>query len=123
MVKKGDRYGAFILVGQSIKDQTTHYHWCYGTSGNGVFDANDPAVESSRRLRRLGTQEGAVAFGPFELEWSGDSKGLGYIYYAKMPGDEVRPDDLAICVTEENSFENIRPDDAKWKYRRHRFDE
>ncbi len=120
LVRKDGVYGAFVLTAQSLKPETAEFVWRYGTDTAGGFNTNDPNVKASDAPKSVQKRKGdlIIQFGPFEICWSRGGEGKGWIYYGKFPGDELAENDLAICVTDENSFNRIRPQDAKWQYRR-----
>ena len=120
LVRKGDVYGCFMLTEQSAKPETASFVWRHGTDAAGGFDPEDPGVEGSDVAKSVQNRQGnrMIEFGPFEIQWSGSLGGQSWIYYAKSPGDELMKDDLAICVTEEESCDAVRPRDPKWQYRR-----
>ena len=131
LVKLGDIYGAFMLVEQNPRSSTAGkerawYVWRFRIGGDGTFDVSDPAVKCSTKpqLYNLTTEE--ITFGPFgrfgSALWSSSGKdGVGYLYYPTMPGNETE-ESLAICMTNETSFDDINPRDIKWIYKRHPFD-
>jgi hypothetical protein len=120
LVRKGEVYGAFVLTSQSSTPEAARFIWRYGTDSAGGFNTGDPGVTSSIDPKPTEKPHGApvIRFGPFEITWSGGPNGAGWIYYAKTPGDKLAADDLAICVTDERSMNNLRPRDKKWQYRR-----
>ena len=120
LVRKGTVCGCFMLAAQSAKPETAQFVWRYGTDAAGGFDTSDPNVKCSDVPKNVQNRKGdlMIEFGPFEVWWSGSLGDKGWIYYAKSPGDELSKNDLAICVTEERSFDTIRPRDSKWQYRR-----
>jgi hypothetical protein len=120
LVRKGEVYGGFVLMAQGGSPKTAQFHWRYGTAANGEFDVSDASVTCSNVVKDIQNRGGElmIEFGPFELEWSCNSRGKGWIYYTKSPGDELKENDLAICVTNEQSFDMVRPHDLKWQYRR-----
>jgi hypothetical protein len=66
----------------------------------------------------------AVKFGPFEIPWSGNDLGWGYIYfdYNPDPPDRSGHDVLRICSTDVKTLELIDARDAQWNYKSHRDD-
>jgi len=120
LVRKGAVYGCFMLTAQSAKPGTAQFIWRCGTDITGGFETSDPSVKWSNDPKKVQNRKGnlMMEFGPFEIWWSGSLGDKGWIYYAKSPGDELAKNDLAICVTEECSFDTIRPRDSKWEYRR-----
>ena len=120
LVRKGEVYGCFMLTAQSAKPETAKFVWRCGTDATGGFDTSDPNVKWSDDPESIQNRKGhlMIEFGPFEIWWSGSLGDKGWIYYAKGPGDELAKNDLAICVTEERSFDTIRPRESKWHYRR-----
>ena len=120
LVRKREVYGCLMLTAQSAKPETAQFVWRYGTDATGGFDTSDPNVKWSDAPKSVQNRKGdlMIKFGPFEIWWSGSLGDKGWIYYAKSPGDELTKNDLAICVTEERSFDTIRPRDSKWQYRR-----
>jgi hypothetical protein len=120
LVRKGKTYGGFILTAQSEKPETAKLVWRWGTDAASGFDTSGPNVKWSDDPKSVQNRKGnlTIEFGPFEICWSASLGGKGWIYYAKSPGDELRKNDLAVCVTEENLFDTIRPGDPKWQYRR-----
>lgn len=120
LVRKDGMYGAFILTAQSLKPETAEFVWRYGTDNTGGFNTSDPVVKRSSAPKSVQNRKGElmIEFGPFEIQWSRGAGGKGWIYYGKAPDDELAENDLAICVTDEQSFDRIRPQDTKWQYRR-----
>lgn len=125
LVHKGGRYGAFVLTRQSREPRTAWFRWRSGTDATGGFDLGDPDVRGSDspiEVTKRGRHTYLIKFAQFEIEWSSGPEVTGWIYYARDPGDTLTPYDLAICVTDAKSFDEIRPRDEKWTYRRSRVD-
>ena len=138
LLKKNDTYGGFIFTSQLAsklrlgfrrglpmiyKDKSQHrasFVWRLGADDNGSFDTGDRQVEWSDKPRPVRNRGGEwmIEFGPFALEWSRNTDDTGWIYYTKSAIHELDEDDLAICVTNLRSFEEVNPRDTKWQYRR-----
>jgi hypothetical protein len=122
LVRKGQVYGAFMIERQRQRPEEASYVWAYGADGRRPLDAADPeATRSSSPATTVDRHgERRVEFGPFSVEWSAgpSSSGWGWLYYPRAPGDPLTEDDVAICVTDAESFHGIRPADSRWVYRR-----
>ena len=116
LVRKEELYGAFVLTSQSMKPEAAQFIWRYGTDRDGVFNTSSSSVKWSDDPKQIENRQGElmIEFGPFEIMWSG----TGWIYYSRFPGDKTARGDLAICVTDGRSLDDIRPLDRKWQYRR-----
>ncbi len=116
LVRKENLYGAFVLTTQSMKPETAQFIWRYGIDRDGTFNTRSSSVKWSNDPKQIENRQGElmIEFGPFEILWSG----TGWVYYSRSPGDKMVRGDLAICVTDERSLDNIRPLDKKWQYRR-----
>jgi hypothetical protein len=116
LVRKGKYYGGFMLTAQSAKPDTAQFVWCYRTDRDGRFSTSDSSVKWSDNPKQLENRNGElmIEFGPFEIQWSA----TGWIYYSKCPGDRLIKNDLAICVTDERTLDDILPREKKWQYRR-----
>ncbi len=111
LVHKNSNYGAFILDKQDVNPEETSYTWYYGIDGKGTFDKKLSTVKS-------GSGSGAqINFGPFNIEWSGHTKGSGWLYYSKNDGEQKKSQDLYICVTEHKTLEGIDATSPKWIYK------
>ena len=82
-----------------------------------MSDASVTGSDTAKDVQNRGG-ELMIEFGPFKLEWSRNSKDKGWIYYTKFPEDQLDENDLAICVTNEYSFDKVQPQYPKWQYRR-----
>jgi len=111
LVRKGHSYGGFILTDQTVRPENMKYSWFYRTDGKGILDSNDPNVFT-------GHGEGSrIQFGSFEISWSGNQDGRGFIYYKHMAGDKIEPSDLHICVTDKKAIDGIDASAKEWIYK------
>ena len=111
LVRKGGKYGAFVLYKQKTEPERAEYEWWYQSDGSGNLD---------KSLRTVSTGRGEtpkIKFFDFEISWSANTDGKGWIYYKHFPGDEARKDDLHFCVTNLKSVEGINASDSIWKYK------
>lgn len=111
LVRKGHIYGAFILLNQMVDPERTEFLWYYRTDGQGNLGEGPPTVHSGRG------RAGPIKFGPFEVSWSGAEDGKGWLYYWKLPGQEVGPHDLRICVTEHTDVEDLDASAPEWLFK------
>ena len=40
-----------------------------------------------------------ITFGPFKVNWSRNTNGLGWLYYSRFPHEKPTPDDVRMCIT------------------------
>jgi len=116
LVHKNKTYGAFILNKQDVDPEETSYTWYYRTDGMGMFEKKTTAIKAGKGR---GAQ---INFGPFSIAWSANTKGSGWIYYARQDGDPQKLEDLYICVTDKKSLEGINASANTWIYKSARFD-
>jgi hypothetical protein len=114
-------YGAFILREQRFEpDETMNYSWVFRMDGKGKFDPSDPAVQTGDALRQQPTPAGPqkrMAFGPFDVPWSGARPGFGFVYYPRYPGAQRSPDDWELSVTDLTSFAGLDATDPRFVYK------
>ena len=114
LVKRGETVGAFLLVRQTAGPARAMYRWWYGPEFRGRLDTGSPEIVSG-----YGHSKGeAIAFGPFSVEWSAKSDGLGYVYYPQHAGSHASPSDTLVCVTDLTGIEGVDALDPKWHYKR-----
>ncbi len=111
LVRKSGKYGAFVLRNQTGDPEGAEYDWWYQSDGSGSFDSNSVGVSSGK-----GTTP-KIRFGAFDISWSGNSEGSGWLYYEHKAGDLVAPDDLYFCITKLGSVDGINATDPKWVYK------
>lgn len=112
LVKDATGYGAFVLRNQwPANGETVDYEWFFRTNGTGRFSPGEDGLQQG-----VVTNAQGIRFGPFNVSWSGSTRGLGWLYY---PLDQHGGGRAAwqMCVTTETNASVIRPDDPKWKYR------
>lgn len=111
LVRENGKYGAFILRNQSSDPERAEYDWWYQSNGSGSFDTNSPTVTSGRGATPR------IRFGNFDIFWSAESQGTGWIYYKHYAGDKVSSGDLHLCVIDLNSVHGINAATPEWKYK------
>jgi len=136
LVRKRNQVGAFRFVAlpyvyaelepgkRTVRENGGRFEWRVGTDAEGGLDVTDPGVrgsEGAKEILEVSPSEQYVIFDQFQIRWtrSGDEYA---IYYSKDFLDTLTPLDLAICVTGALAFEDVRPLDARWVYKRSRFD-
>jgi hypothetical protein len=87
------------------------FMWCFRSDGKGILDPKDPAI-----TKGLGSGS-RIRFGPFDVNWSSNSNGWGWIYYKHFPGDSIAPTSPRICITDLRVLDNVDAADAKWTYK------
>ena len=127
LVRKAGNFGAFIPYNQQMHPEQLSYQWYYRLDGKGRFDSigtmtgvdstGDTSFKIPLTHGGFGNPFGNIKFGPFEVEWSGMSQGEGHIYYPHLPGEQILPQDIKICITQETSIVNLDASDPKWKYK------
>jgi hypothetical protein len=128
LVRSGNTFGCFIPRNQFKKGESVEYDWYYRTDGVGRFSASDPQVKCGHGFSGVYVpgigQSLTIKFGPFEIPWSGNGPGWGFIYfdYNPDPPDRSGPDVLRICSTDIKSLDLIDARDARWIYKSHRDD-
>jgi hypothetical protein len=111
LVRKNGKYGAFILHNQSINPEKANYEWWYQSDGSAELD---------KSLKTITTGVGTtphIRFMDFNISWSGNSEGKGWIYYENFPGNKVAVDELHMCITDLKSVTKINAADPKWHYK------
>ena len=58
-----------------------------------------------------------INFAEFNIGWSGNETGWGFIYYPYNVKDRTAPDIIRICATDQKTLEYIDGRDAKWVYK------
>jgi len=111
LVRKGHMYGAFILLNQRVDPERTDFVWYYRTDGQGDLGEGPPAVRSGKG------RGGSIKFGSFEISWSAAEEGKGWLYYGKLPGQEVGPQDVRICVTEHRDVKDLDASAPQWLFK------
>lgn len=111
LVRLGNSYGAFILTNQTMNPGRTDFIWYFRSDGKGILDSQEPAVTQGKG------SGSKIRFGPFDVAWSSESNGRGYIYYKHFPGDVVDASSLRICVTGLEGVDKINASDPKWIYK------
>ena len=107
-------YGAFVLENQSIKPECADYKWCLRGPGRGEFGSKHTEVRCGTGVT---TNIEQISFEAFQISWSANKDGMGWISYAHYPSDKVQPYAYQICVTNEHNIDGIDPAHPKWVYR------
>jgi hypothetical protein len=121
LVRKGaSSYGAFIPTSQRMGPDRVKFAWYYREDGKGTFKPTQSAQYKTGT--GVGVPDGSVPwlmvrFGPFSVGWSGHQDGEGSLYYSRIEGQAVLPDDVRICVTAETDIRKIDAADPKWVYK------
>jgi hypothetical protein len=121
LVRRGDLFGCFIPRNQFKKGESVEIEWYFRGDGVGYFNSDDPNVHSGRSfvgpyIPGIG-QSLAIKFGPFEIPWSGNERGWGFIYYDYNPPDRAAADILRISATDVKTLEYLDARDPKWIYK------
>jgi hypothetical protein len=112
LVKKKNIYGAIVLVQQSLSTGNAKYKWWYRTDGKGDF-----ASSETKSGTDICNDFDEITFGPFNITWSPNEDGKGFIYYECI-SDKMIPDkDFSICLTNKTGIEGINATDAIWKFK------
>jgi hypothetical protein len=118
---KNYAYGAFILREQRFEPtETVSYIWVFRMDGQGKLDPSDPAVQTGDAQLGQPTASGprnGIAFGPFDVPWSGARPGFGFVYYPRYPGAQRSPDDWELAVTDLTSFAGLDAADPQFGYK------
>ncbi len=118
LVKRGETCGAFVLSYQTTTPEKARYRWWFRTDGGTRLDAGSPAVTSGASECDVESDPGArITFGPFRVDWSGNTQGFGYIYHSKAPGERVTAGTVLICVTDAKVIAGINTADPKWRFK------
>ena len=113
LIRKNGKYGAFILRNQEIEPEQAEYEWWVQSDGSGNLDKSSKAVSTGR-----GISTGYnIKFLDFDIDWSGNSKGRGWLYYKYKPGEKVSKNDLHFCITKLKSLKGVDAADPKWNYK------
>ena len=111
LVRGYGKYGAFILYNQLTVPEQAEYEWWYQSNGSGKLDKSLKTVSTGRGITPK------IKFMDFEISWSGNTKGQGWIYYKHSPGDKTSQDGLHFCITNLKSVQGINLADSKWEYK------
>jgi hypothetical protein len=121
LVRQGDTFGCFIPRNQWKKGESLEYDWYYRSDGLGPFSTDDPNVQSGHSFAGpyvSGQGPVKVKFGPFDLEWSGNEPGWGYVYYCgDFSGNARAPDLTRICTTTYKTVRYLNARSAEWLYK------
>ena len=127
LVRSGNTFGCFVPRNQGKKGESAEYDWYYRTDGIGQFNSKDPNVKSGHSFTGMYQPSGEslkIKFGPFEIPWSGNETGWGFVYfdYNPDPPDRSGPDVLRICATNMKTLAYVDACDPRWVYKSHRQD-
>lgn len=118
LLKKGKAFGVFAFDEQKKSPERAVYRWWYREDGKGKFGIKDTAILNGTNSCNLTENPGdIIAFGPFKLQWSCRSTGLGYIYYNHFSSNHASEASLYICVTDLNELKGLDASDSTWDYR------
>lgn len=120
LVRRGNEFGCFIPRNQYKKGESLEYDWYYRTDGLGRFDPDDPKVRSGHSFAGpyvQGSGGVVIKFGRFEIPWSGNGPGWGFVYFDYNPPDRKSPDILRICATDVKSLDYLDARQKKWIYK------
>lgn len=120
LVRKGNTFGAFIPRNQRMNPENLKYEWYFPTDGKGTFRKSN--ISKCRSGNGTGTASNnhpgyLVAFGPFNIPWSGNEDGKGFFYYDHFEKEPIAASDTRICVTGETDINKINATDRKWIYK------
>ena len=112
LVKRAAEIAAIVVRRQTSSPERVTFDWAYRNDGGTVLDPADPAVAT-------GTVVGAAAFDfrGIRVDWSIAGDAAGWIYYPRGVGDEVRPGDLRLCVTNVTELSGLDAADPRWVFR------
>ncbi len=98
-------------------EETLEYEWFFRSDGQGTFATNDPKVLHGTVTKPAGTQwSKLITFQGFSVEWSGNTDGLGWVYYPHDFHTFNRSAAWSMCVTDRTNLEGINPGDWRWSY-------
>ena len=110
VLKKGDALGVVFVTDQKSDPEQCTFRWLLRRDGSLKFHAKAEGLE--------GTKRGATAlkFGPFELEWSVNTGGYGWVYFPD-DGDVymgilvgVKREDLLVKLASVPLIKKVRAD-------------
>jgi len=119
LVQKNGIYGAFKLYNQKLTPESADFKWWYRTDGKGRFDDSSEVKKGDGATQLKSQYANFIRFGPFEIMWSGNTTGKGYVYYSYYQWEKIPADALKICVTSEKEINTIDATDKKWIYKSH----
>ncbi len=112
LIRQGNEAGAFILTNQTLNPEQMGFLWFHRSDGGGTFSVDDPAVSHG-----IVSNTNRIVFATFQVNWSGNQQGAGWIYYSRGPTEFRKRADFTLGVTGTTNLDTLNANDGATKFR------